>query len=204
MQIKTAILLALAIGLVAILPVHASVIQQYTAGINGANDYYWGQSFTTPSGGPWNHVTFNFFTEGTSDPLAEGTAYIFSFPYGGLGANGLPSASGILAISTGVSGGQYVFNSTFDLQSGTTYYLYEDTALDGVGICDGLGSCGASAQQGVEYYSEGPTVYYAVHDSNYITNYSVQGLVDTSVPEPATIGMSLLGVALLLIAKRRR
>jgi hypothetical protein len=103
-----------------------------------------------------------------------------------------------------VSGGEYVFNPTFDLQSSTIYYLYEDTALDGIGICDGLGSCGASAQQGSEYYSEDPTVYYALHNANYVTNYSVQGLVDTSVPEPATIGMSFLAVAFVFMARRRR
>jgi len=195
--LKSSCLLALVVVLIGARTAQATVIQQYTSGINGASDYYWGQSFTTPGSGPWNNVTFNFYSNDTGDPLAEGTAYLFSSPYLGLGPNGLPSASGILAKSTSISGGKYIFSSTFDLQPNTTYYLYEDTVMMNMGICDAL-ACGTSGVQGDAFFSQGPSVYYGEH-SNYITNYSVEGLPDAGVPEPAAIGTFFLGIGFIAL-----
>jgi hypothetical protein len=163
------------------------VIVQFTAGgFNGASEWL-GQSFTTPSGGPWHDITFNFFSGG--NPLAAGTAYLFSTPYNGLGSD-LSSASD-LATSTGISNGEYEFDPTFTLQPATTYYLYIDTSLD---PDFDIGGPGGSTYGDGGSFSTTPETY----------DYRVSGDVGTGVPEPTTIGLSALGGAFLVFARRRR
>src|ERR1700722_9124990 len=91
------LLVLAAVGL-GILPARAGVIDSYTTA-NEITSGYLGQSFTTPNGGPWDDITFNFFNA-DGDPIAAGTAYIFSAEYDG-DPGGLSSAS-YLAASTGI------------------------------------------------------------------------------------------------------
>src|SRR5262245_59696837 len=104
--------------LLAVLPASAATIATHTDG-NDVFKYIPGQSFTTPAGGPWNHITFNFFTP-TGTATAGGTLYIFTSPYTGTPED-LSSSTTYLAKSTGVSNGAYMFDpTTVTLQPNTT------------------------------------------------------------------------------------
>src|SRR5215813_15598384 len=85
-----------------------------------------GQSFTTPAGGPWNHITFNFFSDNSdTTAVAAGTLYIFKSAFTGTPAD--LNSSTPLAKSPGVSNGAYMFDPAFTLQPNMTYYAYSDS-----------------------------------------------------------------------------
>src|SRR5262245_19697559 len=50
-------------ALLAVLPAGAVTIATHTGGSTEHEFLIVGQSFTTPAGGPWNHITFNFFSD---------------------------------------------------------------------------------------------------------------------------------------------
>src|SRR5258708_29050421 len=63
---------------------HAGTILQYSAGIGvSGGPTVAGQSFTTPSGGPWNWIRFNFSSAADASPPAFGTAFLLSGSYSG-------------------------------------------------------------------------------------------------------------------------
>src|SRR5262245_22182496 len=109
-------------ALLAVLPASAATIATNTVVDGWFGFEFVGQSFTTPAGGPWNHITFNFFGSGTA--VAEGTLYIFTSAFTGGPAD--LSRSTPLAMSTGVSNGAYMFDPAFTLPPNTTYYAYSD------------------------------------------------------------------------------
>ncbi len=105
------------------LPLLGETIVEQTAGTQNVRQaVFFGQSFTTPGGGPWRNITFNFFSDRGVTPAAAGTVYVFTSAY-----NGTPSAlstSQYVARSTGISNGSYVFDPSFVLQSNTRYFVY--------------------------------------------------------------------------------
>src|SRR5262249_2120377 len=110
--------------LLAVLPASAATIATHTDG-NARFRGFPGQSFTTPAGGPWNHITFNFLANDRT-AQAAGTLYIFTSAFNG-SPNDL-STSTPLAKSTGVTNGVYMFDpATVTLQPNITYYTYSDT-----------------------------------------------------------------------------
>jgi sugar lactone lactonase YvrE len=167
---KYGLLMLTAAGLAAVLPARAAVIDSYTTtNLLDNAGYYLGQSFTTPGGGPWNNITFNFFLSGV--PLANGTAYIFSSRYTGL-VNGLSGGSNLLATSTGTIGGKYVFNPTFTLQPGTTYFLYSDGFNSLFDIQTSF--LGGSSGPGGSFFAASPSSNFSF--SPFATSdYSLQG-----------------------------
>jgi len=90
---------------------------------------YCGQSFTTPSGGPWHNITFNFYSTPAggatpaSTPAAAGTAFLLTQEYLGTPAALSSSTPGYLAQSISISGGVYVFPSSLALSPGTKYWF---------------------------------------------------------------------------------
>jgi len=44
----------------------AATITSFTAGTAGNSTFAVGQSFTTPGGGPWDSITFNYFSSGST------------------------------------------------------------------------------------------------------------------------------------------
>jgi hypothetical protein len=86
-----------------------------------------GQSLVTPAGGPWNNLTFNFFSDvPPTTPTAAGTAFLLSKEYQGTPNNLNSSTPGFLAASTGIVGGQYTFAPSVTVQPNTTYWVYEN------------------------------------------------------------------------------
>src|SRR5579871_4757514 len=104
-----------------------TVLSQFT-GPNSDIQVYPGQGFTTPSGGPWNQITFCFFlTNGGHS--AAGTAYLLALPYTGKPSDLSSSTPGLVATSASIVNGCYTFAAAVMLQPGTPYYLYTDTPL---------------------------------------------------------------------------
>ncbi len=106
-------------------PAHAALIVENTAGTQVSALFgLWGQSFTTPTGGTWNSIKFNFFN-GSNAPVAAGGLYALSQSYAGA-PNALSSSTpGFLGFTNVISGGQWQF-SGLTLNANTQYFFYMD------------------------------------------------------------------------------
>src|SRR5882757_8437152 len=94
----------------------AGVIDTNTAGAF-SNTAFFGESFTTPGGGPFNNIAFNFFSDvPATTPTAGGTAFLLSQVYLGAPAGLTTATPGFLAQSTSISSGRYLFNPSLILQ----------------------------------------------------------------------------------------
>jgi hypothetical protein len=180
--------LALAFAaLAAALPARATTLAQYTAGTSSDSGWF-GLAFTTPSGGPWDEITFNFFATNGTTPVAAGTAYILSSAY--TGDPGALSSASYLAASTGVSGNVYDFAAGFTLQPGTTYYIYEDTSI----------TIGLNFSGGGSYYGGAGSAFpFDLEGGN--PDFQVSG-DPAPVPEPSAFFLAGFGVAALAIVGR--
>jgi hypothetical protein len=174
-------------ALAAALPARATTLVDYTAGTSPSTGWF-GLAFTTPSGGPWDDITFNFLATNATTPVAAGTAYIFSSAYAGT-PSGLSSAS-YLAASTGVASNVYDFSATFTLQPGTTYYIFENTSIT-------VGANGAGAGS---YAALSSTTEYGVF-SFVSLDFQVAGDL-APVPEPSAFFLAGLGAVALTMVRR--
>jgi hypothetical protein len=85
-----------------------------------------GQSVTTPPGGPFNNIRFNWYTfSGT--PTAFGTLYVLTQEYLGLPSGLGPSTPGFVASSDSIVDNVYRFAPAVTLNGGTQYWFYTDT-----------------------------------------------------------------------------
>jgi hypothetical protein len=173
----------------------STIIVEETAG-TGTAALTLAQSFTTPSGGPWDDIAFNFFSNvPATTPVAGGTAILTSFFSLNVGTDivdNIPVHGGfILARTSTVVGGQWVFDPSLILQPNTQYVLYEDTQLMTSG---GAGLAGAQIYYIPSILEQG-FIPDSIADS---ANFAVTG--DVVTPEPATfwlLASALFGIALL-------
>lgn len=158
------------------------------------NEYHYGQMVTTPSGGPWHNIAFGFATpQGVT--VYPGFLYLLSQEYLGLPSL-LPSAPGLIAVSTGTAGFNWIFDSSVVLQPNTPYYFYEDgiwfshTALpsDPTGPFSG-------------YLTRG----FPNLDTNFrqTTSFNYQ-LTGDPIPEPATLALLAPVLLIFLMVSRGR
>jgi len=130
-------------------PAPAQIILQVTSG-QGTAIAFFGQSFTTPAGGPWSEITFNFYatpatgTTPASTPVAAGTAFLLTQEYLGTPAALSTSTPGFLAQSIGVFGGVYAFPPSVVLNPGTEYWIYENASMTITGNDTGGSPAGAA------------------------------------------------------------
>jgi hypothetical protein len=113
----------------------AAVINQYLGGTVAATAVF-GESFTTPSGGPWTGIQFNFYSDVPPvTPTAGGNAWLLTQEYLGLPSALGASTPGFLAEAVNISGGKHIFNLSVALSPGTEYWIYEDavTSITGSG-----------------------------------------------------------------------
>jgi hypothetical protein len=176
-------LFALFALVLAAVPAPAAIITEYTAGAAQVLGEFPGQSFTTPAGGPWNQITFNFFSDiPATNPSAAGTLYLFTAPYAG-SPNGLNALLPDLVATAGSGGGVYTFDAAVTLQPNSTYYAYSDSRV-------------MFSISGVSGYPGGSTYISGGADSSFDsftsdTNFRVNGVVgrDTAVPEPTSVAV---------------
>jgi hypothetical protein len=156
-----------------------------------------GQSFTTPSsGGPWDDITFNYFTfTSPTIPVATGTAFLLSQEYLGTPPNLGSSTFGFLAESTMIIGGMHVFPTALELSPGTQYFVYENAVSPDL-------SGGNTISGGQGYFTHSASGDF--HFNGVSNNFAVSGAVAGVIPEPSTWAMMLLGFAGLGYAGYRR
>jgi hypothetical protein len=165
-------------------PAHADTITQNIDGTNFAQGFTFGQSFTTPAGGPWHDLTINFFTNvPPTTPTAAGTAFLLNQEYLGTPAN-LSSAPGLLAQTSNIVGGQWVFDAAVTVQPNTLYWVYEDTPIS-------VTSGGNVITGGNLYFVDAASGNF--QKTTLSSNFRFSGdVVGAATPEPATL--TLLGV----------
>jgi MYXO-CTERM domain-containing protein len=158
-------------------------------------EFYFGQTVITPAGGPWDHLTFNFYADvPPTTPKAFGNLYLLTLKYSGTPDDLGSSTPGLLGVSTGISGGRYVFGTAVALQPGTTYYVYADARRQISGQASGPGPNFFSTSQGSATFTE-----FAAS-----TNFALEGeLVVVPEPKQATLVGALLGVGALAWRRRR-
>jgi hypothetical protein len=173
----------------------AGTIVEYTAA-NVFQNQFTGQSVTTPAGGPFDNITFNFFSDtAATTPAAAGDLFILTQQYLGL-PGGLSSATpGFLAESTGISGGIYQFAPSVTLQGGTQYFFYTDAQFQTAFAVPG------TYAGGIMYFTTAGNELYEAHT----TLDAAFRLSGTAVPEPWTaVGAVTGAVCVLAYARLRR
>ncbi len=130
-------------------------ILSFTSGASShAKVGYFGATFTTPCGGPWNNITFSFYGTPASGgapasaPEAAGTAFLLTQAYTGSPSGLSSSTPGYVASSVSGSGGVYVFPPTVVLNPNTQYWVFENGQLSAI-----------------SYQAGSPTYNYAVGQS---------------------------------------
>jgi PEP-CTERM motif len=184
----------LALSLALAVPLPASVISEnLTVNANsGVNPVAVGQSLTTPGGGPWDNIQFNFYLLDGS-PYAEGTLYLLSQEYTGPLAALNAATPGFLASTSTISGGVWQF-AGLTLQPNTEYFFQSGT----VSTTARTFHSGPVLDGGIMYAT-------SVIGSNYLAipnqdmAFTLQGTA-TGVPEPGTLW--LLGTAVTLAWRR--
>jgi hypothetical protein len=184
----------------AISPLAAGLITEFAGGtLHNSSTVYIGQSFFTPAGGPWNNVAFNFLADST--PFATGTAFLLSQHLSWSGCCDPPpvytpqmldsAAPGFIAMSMGISNGQYVFASSVTLQPSTEYYLYVNALIPFHTVSGGADLSGPGGCCDAFFASNGSSPYFPGFGS---ANFQLSSL---TVQEPGTTGLMLLALLLL-------
>jgi hypothetical protein len=178
----------------------ADVIVAYTAGSDGTVTEWVGESFTTPVGGPWTDIAFNFYSDiPAATPAAAGDAFLLTQEYLGTPSALSSSTPGFLAESTGNSGGVYTFAPGVVVNASTQYWLYEDTSVTV------SGSSTAGGPSGQAYFATSAATDFAASGTQ-LANFTLSGSVDPA-PEPSTLFSTFAGAGLLAgiaLLKRRR
>ena len=182
---------------------NADVITSNTSA-EGTTAGYIGQSVTTGNGGPWNNITFNFFSNtAATNPSASGNLFIFSQAYSGIVGNLSSGATGYLADTTTISGGKYIFQSNLTLQPQTQYFFYSNALFfPTVAISFSNPYPGGNAYRDIGGSS-------GTFGSNPLFDYAFQlnGTI-LAVPEPlnilgATAGLVLFGTVSTALKRRK-
>jgi hypothetical protein len=152
-----------------------------------------GESFTTPGGGPWNSLSFNFYADiPASIAVAPGTAFLLSKAYAGSPAALSSATPGFIASSISNASGIYAFDSAVTLQPNTQYWIFTNASLRMSGsITDGTP---AQSQ-----YTGNPFTNFP----SQVLNFTLSGT--QAAPEPsawALTGGALCG--LVFFARRTR
>lgn len=158
-----------------------------------------GQAFMTPTGGPWDNITFNFFAnqDGTT-PSAVGDLFLLTQQYNGTPGGLSSSTAGFVAESTTISGGEYVFASSVELQPSTLYYAYTDSLFSSHTVwIESNGNLGSLYVQ----FSESTTQDYSTPFGGGTAMLAVYG---TAVPEPSTLVQGISAIVICLGAAQLR
>src|SRR4030088_860863 len=104
------------------LPVLAAPLVSVTSG-TGSGTFVPGQSVTTPVGGPFDNIFFNWYNS-TGAPTAAGSLFALTQSYTGTPAALSAATPGFLASTSTINSGVYVFTPGVTLQGNTQYFFY--------------------------------------------------------------------------------
>ena len=186
---RTIILLAIAC-LMGVVPLNADIIAINNVGAS-TNSVFPGQSVTTPGGGPWSNLVFNWFGPGLSEEAA-GTLYLLSQPYLGSPAALSNAVPGFIA-AAGAVGDAYTFAPSVTLDPLTTYFFFNSQVLTISGNGDtyaGGNGYGAFSAAGSFFSSPAEDI-----------NFRLQG---TAIPEPSSVVLLISAVGISAWMCRRK
>jgi len=164
---------------------------------------FYGQSFTTPGGGPWAEIAFNFFGGRIGFNVAAGDAFLLTQEYVGTASELSSAAPGFLAESTGISDpgtirAMYVFSPSVVLHPGVEYWLYENASISANSSPTSIAGTPA-----MHAYFAGTSTsrFSALGGGGETFGFSLQGSI---IPEPATLACTSSGFFVLLMIWRIR
>jgi len=204
---------ALLCGLVS--SANAISIIDYNPATIGSGASAFGQSITTPTGGPWDHITFNFYESFPNDGQAYASEglYLLDTEYtegGALPANLSPTTTGYIAhtstiVADPVEGGvQWSFDPSVTLSPNTQYWLYMNSSSKksdtDVHILYFTAPTTSSAEYtgGQQYYAHLPG-YGAATSADMAFQLEGQPVI----PEPSTCALLAFGLVSLVALRRR-
>jgi hypothetical protein len=177
-----------------VVPAKADLITEFTTGTSAAATIFGGQSVTTPSGGPWDDLSFNFFSNvPPTTPSATGELFLLSSAYTGTPSGLSTSTPGFIAESASISGGVYFFAPSLTIQPGTQYFLYPNAA-----VSETVSPTGGYSG-GIGYFASGSTSDYGSVGGD--ANFKLSG---TTVPEPNSVILLVTGIAMAGSLTRRK
>ena len=178
---------------------HAGVLQSNVGGTDPNSTAFFAESFTTPTGGPFDDLFVAFFADSAGNtPFASGTIFLLSSLYTGTPNALTTSTPGFIAASTGVVGNEWMFAPSVTLASSTQYFFYTTSSIPTLTFLGGNGTAETA------YFA--PTGTSNFTSTTTTANYEVLGDVagSGSVPEPGTFLLLGVGASLLLIGLLRR
>jgi hypothetical protein len=185
------LILPIAITLAPIVETGAETIAENTVGLS-SNTFFPGNSMTTPLGGGWNTIIFNWFSDapGTT-PTAFGTLFLLTQDYLGTPQDLSSATPGFLAQSQSTSGGLYGFDPAVTLAPNTRYFFYANAS--------GLLSGANDVPDENLYFTFSANTSWSINPAD--ANYRLAGQV---IPEP-TIGiLMMLGLPTLRLTRRSK
>jgi hypothetical protein len=176
----------------------ADVIVQQLIQSGGGATFALGQSLTTPAGGPWNNLAFNWFNTGgppnpgVPGPIAVGTLFLLSQEYLGAPAALGPATAGYIAQSQSIASGMYHFQDNVTIQPNTTYFFYTNQTVPN-------NSGDGNVIPGTAYANQGAGGNYVRLAGAIDARFRLQGDV---VPEP--VALAAVGWIAMALARRPR
>ncbi|HVW08038.1 MAG TPA: PEP-CTERM sorting domain-containing protein [Bryobacteraceae bacterium] len=165
-------------------------------GPNGVFGAAVGESVTTPDGGPWDNISFNYFDDITYNPYAAGGLYVLTQAYTGATGDLSSSTDGYLGFTNTIDNGSWIF-SDVTLNPDTQYFFYMDADTpQGTGVLVGSGYAG-----GIAWGNGGSGDYTGVSSADI--QFSLSGDVVSGAPEPGTLALAFGAAGLFAVLRRK-